>query len=301
MLIEGGANSTASFNSDGNLPWFYADQLEPSSSTKMKDILRIGLEMFIKSTHAGHKKKTEQNQVHHQQQQQPHYHDNVVAPQPVIAPPAQPSPVAPPSSNTQQQQHQQPTSFGANQFESLTDIQKKYSEKNYGQGHNDGGHNDRQGHNDGGHNDGQGHNDGGRHGGRESNKQQPYMDDHDDGSSGGGKDYWSTSYNSPFIRDDDRQGTSIWPEAPDFKALNDDDFFAPIRPPPLGHGHPPIGVGNSGQRVSAIGAELRRTNGNSPFDDRQSEDSDSRWEPASLWKGNTPVRTSRYSRQSRYS
>merc|ERR1719402_1749943 len=68
MLIEGGANSTASFNSEGNLPWFYADQLEPNDSTRMKDILRIGLEMFIKSTHAGHKKKTEQlQQVHHQQ------------------------------------------------------------------------------------------------------------------------------------------------------------------------------------------------------------------------------------------
>ena len=71
--------------------------------------------------------------------------------------------------------------------------------------------------------------------------------------------------------------TSMWPEV-DFSAFKDDDFFEPIDNP-----------GNSGSKINAIGAELKKNhNGNiSPFPDSVSDESDSnRWEPASLWRGN---------------
>ena len=44
MLIANKANSTTSFNIDGNLPWYYA---ETQADDRMKDILRVGLEAFI--------------------------------------------------------------------------------------------------------------------------------------------------------------------------------------------------------------------------------------------------------------
>ena len=48
LLISCGANSTTSFNIDGNLPWYYADKLgNEADCNKMKDILRVGLEAFI--------------------------------------------------------------------------------------------------------------------------------------------------------------------------------------------------------------------------------------------------------------
>ena len=73
--------------------------------------------------------------------------------------------------------------------------------------------------------------------------------------------------------------SSMWPDVPDFSSFKDDDFFDPIE---TNHG------GNSGSKINAIGAELKKNqNGNiSPFQDSVSEDSDSnRWEPASLWRG----------------
>ena len=82
--------------------------------------------------------------------------------------------------------------------------------------------------------------------------------------------------NSPFDGEE-AKGSSVWPEAPDFSSFKDDDYFEPVD------------HGNSGSRINAIGAELKKNhNGGtlSPYD--QSEDSDSKWEPASLWKGPDP-------------
>ena len=308
MLIQGGANSTESFNSDGNLPWFYADKLEPGSRAKMEDILRVGLEMFIKSTHAGRKKKASQPPPPPQQQQplepppppvtkhQPFYENQINPSDSQFGPIFNASP----------NRRQNPPVVDTGGFESLTDIiARKERENQFG-----------------------------------GSGQDKYTFDIDGPPGGPKDDYWtpSGSYSSPFIRDEDRQGSSIWPEAPNYR---DDDLLMGVHDPsippsldrfpnngipgsgnqldPLGqYKFPPIippvsrfpnsdmdnrtkfhsgNSGNSGARVSripnAIGAELRTRNGNSPFDDRQSEDSDSRWEPASLWKGTKIVRALR--------
>ena len=277
MLISGGADSTTTFNQEGNLPWFYAEQDE-----KMKEILRAGLEMFIKGfkpQKAPEMSTPQQNlQPTHQTMSQsgaPQSMSQSAGPQnmsqsgtPTIGQSG--APAGPPPHLIE---HTAPPQR-SNQFESLTDIIERRQ--------------------------------------RESNPRNYY--DSRNNHSGPGADYWPNSnYNSPYIRDDERQSApsgSMWPEAPDF---NGDDFFeaSDWRPqsPARKSGYPithspldqeinratsapgPIGPGFSGSRVSAIGAELKRTNGSSPFDDRGSEDSDSRWEPSTLWKGSLPAYT----------
>ena len=254
MLISCGADSSTTFNQEGNLPWFYAEHDE-----KMKEILKVGLEMFIKGFKPQKAPEIQQPPAPTQNIQPTHQNINQSG-TPTMGQSG--GPAGPPhlieSAPAQQR---------SNQFESLTDIIERRQ--------------------------------------RESNPRNYY--DSRNNQNCPGADYWPNSnYNSPYIRDDDRQnapGGSMWPEAPDF---NGDDFFEasdwrpqspirkgyPITKSPLDQeinrvtsGPGPIGPGFAGPRVSAIGAELKRTNGSSPFDDRVSEDSDSRWEPSTLWKG----------------
>lgn len=102
------------------------------------------------------------------------------------------------------------------------------------------------------------------------------------------KDLWRFDRgitNSPF---EGEEGKSVWPDAPDFSSFKDDDFFEPVD------------HGNSGLRINAIGAiggELKKNqNGGtlSPYDQSISEDSDSKWEPASLWKDSKAYNSSEH-------
>ena len=218
---------------------------------RMIDILRTGLEFMINQTQQDSKKHQNQNPQFHQQN--------------INNAPMNPKVVSPPSMSQSQ-------SFG-NNFETLTDIIARKERENNHEYHQPNGKNN------------------------QNHQWDDNFYDFDDRNRGDSRndkksngDYWSNSYQSPFIRDEERQhgsafpSASMWPEAPDFSMLGQsDDFYVTgnkaIVPPP-------IGAGKSGTSMSAIGAELRRINGSSPFEDHKSEDSDSRWEPASLWQGN---------------